>query len=114
MSTVSVRAFFKFLVGFLLVSLLLSSLSVPSQPVAAQPATPPRQSSEEPDTDPLLEYVRGQILYAEGGFAEGLTLQVWREGELVATAQTGDLGQFSLTGLATGLYDLQLFAGEQP
>ena len=57
--------------------------------------------SEHPDRRVLLGLVLGRQ-------AEGWTVDLWLQGELVAATQVDELGNFVLTGLADGRYELVL------
>jgi hypothetical protein len=60
--------------------------------------------------------VTGQVLTPDGEELEsvsGLTVTVERSGETVATAETSALGEFTLAGIAPGVYDLRLAGAER-
>jgi len=60
--------------------------------------------------------VTGQVLTPDGDELEsvrGLVVTVERCGETVASTETSDLGEFTLTGIAPGIYDLRLASGER-
>ena len=57
--------------------------------------------------------VTGQVLSSGGAGFEGvggLTVELKREGEVTAVAETSDFGEFAFEGVAPGLYDLRLGA----
>jgi hypothetical protein len=65
--------------------------------------------------DPGL-VVTGQVLTPDGEELEsvrGLTVTVERDGETVASAETSELGEFTLAGIAPGVYDLRLASAER-
>jgi len=60
--------------------------------------------------------VTGQVLTPDGEELEsvrGLTVTVEREGEAVASAETSELGEFTIAGIAPGVYDLRLASAER-
>ncbi len=60
--------------------------------------------------------VTGQVLTSDGDDFEsvrGLTVTVERDGQAVTSAETSDFGEFTLAGVAPGLYDLRFASDER-
>jgi len=60
--------------------------------------------------------VTGQVLTPDGEELEsvrGLTVTIERGGETFASAETSELGEFTLAGIAPGVYDLRLASDER-
>jgi hypothetical protein len=60
--------------------------------------------------------VTGQVLSSSGAGFEGvggLTVELERNGEVAAVAETSDFGEFAFEGVEPGLYDLRLGRGSR-